>query len=162
MAIMRGSTSPSPRSGSTARRALVPAFVVLAFVAVGSSTACGTEPVGVEACQKIERVRCESAPACDIDLHRPVHSGNTPEKAVAACIRYYDDQCLHGLATTKEPSPQSVDACVNAIITGDCSVVKTPESSPACKFLLPPAAPTPDAASAVDAASTADAATESG
>ncbi len=112
--------------------------------------ACGTDPVGVEACRKIERVRCESAPACGIDISKPVHSGKSAESDVAACIRYYDDQCLHGLAAGKDPGPQAVDACVNAIITGDCSVVKTPESNAACAFLIPPvtgdaAAPTPTA-----------------
>jgi hypothetical protein len=150
---MRG--MPLPRSAGTAQRAVVLAAIVLvALGAGGSSVACGTEAIGVDACQKIERVRCESAPACGIDLGRPLHSGNTPEKDVAACIRYYDDQCLHGLVITKEPSPQSVDACVNAIITGDCAVVKTPESVPACEFLVPPAAPVPTAAPA-DAASDA-------
>ncbi|MDF2692962.1 MAG: hypothetical protein K0S65_1345, partial [Labilithrix sp.] len=139
---------------STSRRATV--LGLLALAVVGASAACGTEPVGVEACKKIERVRCESAPACDINPDRPLHSGDTPENDVAACIRYYDDQCLHGLVIAKEPSPQSVDACVDAIITGDCSVVKTPESHPACTFLIPPTAP----AATTDAGSDADASVE--
>lgn len=139
------------------RRFVVVAIVMFALAAIGGSAACGTEPVGVEACQKIERVRCESAPACKIDLRRPVHSGSTPVNDVASCIRYYEDQCLHGLAITKEPSPQVVDACVNAIVTGDCSVVKTPESHPDCQFLVPPtAAPASDAASEAAVADAAD------
>jgi hypothetical protein len=156
---MRGFLLPAPRPASAMRRAAVLALVAVALGAVAASAACGTEPIGVEACQKIERVRCESAPACDIDLERPLHSGDTPVSDVAACIRYYDDQCLHGLVITKEPSPQSVDACVNAIITGDCSVVKKPESHPACEFLVPPTpAATTDAASDAADASIEDAA----
>src|SRR4029079_16340391 len=110
--------------------------------------ACGTSPIGVDACQKIERVRCESAQACGFTLETPVHNGDTPEKTVAACIRYYDGQCQHGIAGPKEPGPQQVDACVNAIITGSCDVVRAPETSSACSFLIPPAsaAPAPDAA----------------
>jgi hypothetical protein len=165
MANMRGSPTLSPRSASTGQRLAVVAILAVAFGVVASSAACGTDPVGVEACRKIERVRCESAPECGIDLGRPLHSGNSPEKDVAACIRYYDDQCLHGLVITKEPSPQAVDACVNEIITGDCSVVRAPETSPACSFLIPPApappAPTVDASDEASEAS-ADATTDGG
>lgn len=164
MASMRGSPvlSPmgawgpaSPRRSSGRRRGLIAAVVLLASGVIASSVACGTEPVGVEACRRIERVRCESAQACGIDLGRPLHSGDSPESNVAACIRYYDDQCLHGLVVTKEPSPQSVDACVDAIVTGDCSVVKAPETDEACKFLVPPVAPPSAAADASDATSDA-------
>jgi hypothetical protein len=106
--------------------------------------------VGVEACKKIEKVRCESAQACGIDLTRPVHSGDSPANNVAACTRYYDDQCLHGLDVAEEPAPGDVDACVAAIVSGDCSVVKEPQTSAACSFLVPPPppapAPVPDAA----------------
>lgn len=154
---MRGSPSPSPRGASRAQRVAILGILALVLAAAASSAACGTEPVGVEACKKIERVRCESAPACGIDLHRPLHSGDKPENDVAACIRYYDDQCLHGLLITKEPAPQAVDACVDAIIKGDCSVVKTPELHEACAFLIPPepVQPTVDAASDADAADAA-------
>lgn len=115
------------------------AFVALAAAAIGvalfATPACGTDPIGVESCQKIERVRCESAPACGISLRRPLHHGESPEADVAACIRYYDDQCLHGLALARDPGPQAVDACVAAIITGDCGAVKEPEKTPECAFL---------------------------
>jgi len=131
--------------------------LVLAFGILAGSVACGTEPVGVDACRRIERVRCESAPACGIDLRAPLHSGDKPENDVAACIRYYDDQCLHGLAVSKEPSARDVDACVNAIITGDCSVVKAPETDEACKFLAPPPPAPAPATDASDAASEAEA-----
>jgi hypothetical protein len=125
------------------RRSLAAIAATIALLAIASAVACGTEPVGVEACQKVERVRCESAAACGIDLSRPTHSGDTPEKDVGACIRYYDDQCLHGIVSSNEPAPQAVDACVDAIIAGTCEVVKQPETHPACAWLIPPAPPPP-------------------
>jgi hypothetical protein len=150
---MRGSSHPSSRR--TARRAVVLVATGLVLLAIGGAFACGTSPVGVEACQKIEKVRCESAQACGLALTRPVHEGSSPEQNVAACIRYYDDQCLHGIAGPKEPDPKAVEACVDAIIQGDCAVVKAPESSPACSFLLP--APPAPADAASDAAAEAEA-----
>ena len=119
---------------------------VLLFAAAAVSAAvlaCGTDPVGVESCRQIEKVRCESAPACGIDLGKPVHKGDTPQAAVAGCIRYYDDACLHGLVTNEDPGSVKTQACVDAIINGDCDIVKTPEKSPDCAFLIPPAAPAP-------------------
>lgn len=151
---MRGRPLPI----SLPSRVVVVFLLTLASAAIGSSFACGTSPVGVESCQKIERVRCESAQACGIKLDRPAHQGETPEQAVAACIRYYDDQCLHGLAAPTDPGPQTVDACVNAIITGDCEIVKAPETNAACKFLIPPASAAADAATEAEAA--ADASTD--
>lgn len=154
------SGAASPRSSSRAQRVAIFALLAVALTAAASSTACGTEPVGVEACRKIERVRCESAPACGIDLSRPVHSGDMPTSDVAACIRYYDEQCLHGLVVTKEPSPQAVDACVDAIITGDCSVVKEPESHEDCAFLVPPEPVVVVVDAEADAEATTDAAAD--
>jgi hypothetical protein len=134
-------------------------IVVIAVAVVGGVfallPACGTNPVGVDACKKIEETRCESAQACGIGLENPAHTGDTPAENVAACERYYDDACLHGLATTVPPRPQDVDACVQAIITGSCDVVREPQTSPACAFLLPPVAVVADAA-AVDADATTD------
>lgn len=104
---------------------------------VGLTPACGTDPVGVESCQKIEKVRCESAQACGISLERPKHPGSSEEDNVASCVRYYEEQCLHGLAIAKDPGPQAVDQCVDAIITGDCLIVKEPQTHTACSFLAP-------------------------
>jgi hypothetical protein len=43
-------------------------LVVAAFgTALMSALACGTDPVGVETCRKIERARCENAPAIEQD-----------------------------------------------------------------------------------------------
>lgn len=130
-------------------RAIVLTVAAL-FAGIASVVACGTDPIGVEACRKIEKVRCESAPACNIKLDRPVHIGESAANDVAACIRYYDDQCLHGLTIKEEPAPADVDACVNAIIGGSCAIVEAPQTDPACAFLIPP-----ERATAVDAAAEA-------
>lgn len=122
---------------------------------LGSVLACGTEAKGVDACKRIERIRCESAAACGIDLSRPVHRGDSPSADVGACIRYYDDACLHGIASGVEPGNVAVDECVKAIETGSCDVVRAPETSPACAFLVP--APPPAPPPAVDAAAPSDA-----
>jgi hypothetical protein len=119
--------------------------VAVVVVATGLVLACGTDPVGVESCRKIEHARCENAPACNIDLSHPAHRGDTPELAVAACDRFYDDACLHGLVTNNDPGSIAVQACVDAINTADCAVVKNPELHPACAFLLPPAQAAADA-----------------
>lgn len=131
------------------RRAYVRA-VIAAVVTLGlaGALACGTDPVGVDTCRKIETARCQNAKSCGISLASPVHrrDGNTPEKQdqqdVGACIRFYDDACLHGLVTTTDPGAVNAQACVDAINNAtDCDVVKNPEKHPACAFLLPPAAP---------------------
>lgn len=144
----------APVASLPTRMRLVTVVLGATLALIAGSMACGTDPVGVDTCRKIEKVRCESAPACGIDLKRPTHSGDTPESDVAACIRFYDDQCLHGLPLKKEPAQSDIDACINAIINGDCSVVSKPETHPDCAFLAPAPAPTPveDAGSDADAA----------
>jgi hypothetical protein len=123
---------------SPIRRSLVVAsFAAVAGALVLVTPACGTDPVGVEACQKIEKVRCESAQACGISLARPEHPGSSAEDNVRSCIRYYEDQCLHGLAIKTEPKANVVDTCVDAIINGDCSIVEEPQTHAECSFLAP-------------------------
>lgn len=107
----------------------------LALAALVFAGACGTDAIGVDACQKIEKTRCENAPSCGLSLADPVHRGSSAEDDVRACIRYYDDACLHGLAAASEPGSVAVQACVDAINAGDCTVVKSPEVHPACSFL---------------------------
>lgn len=128
--------------------------------ALAAAVACGTEPVGVESCRRIESARCENAKSCGINLDYPRHRDDDSDKAdVGACKRFYDDACLHGLVVAQDPGAVAVSACVDAINnTPDCEVIKAPEKHPACAFLLPPAPPpVPDAApeaapDAIDAA----------
>jgi hypothetical protein len=75
-------------------------------------TACGTDPVAVEGCRKIEYARCEAAPSCPA-------LGVTDVKA---CKRFYRDQCLHGLAVADDPGDPLVAKCVGAIqLAGSCA-----------------------------------------
>ena len=131
------------------------AVALVATSALATALACGTDPVGVESCRKIESARCENAPSCGIDLSKPVHRGDTPALSVAACKRYYEDECLHGLSAPVDPGSVAVQACVDALnSTTDCDIIKAPEKTPACAFLVPPAAPVaaPVDAATVDAA----------
>lgn len=69
---------------------------------------CDPEPVGVNACRDIEQTRCRAAANCGII------------DDVAACERYYRDQCLHGLPNSE--IPEDVDDCVQAIeVAGTCA-----------------------------------------
>jgi hypothetical protein len=135
------------------------AFCIALVLALGvlHGAACDPSIVGIDACRQIEQARCESAPACGIDLAQPVHRGDTPADAVAACTRYYKDACLHGLSTTVEPQANAVQSCVDVIVDPktSCDVVRNPQIHPSCAFLTPPAPPV--AANTTDAASDASA-----
>jgi hypothetical protein len=126
-------------SGPRRRRELWVVAITAAVLGLCAlaTPACGTDPVGVESCQKIEKVRCESAQACGISLTRPEATGSSDKDRVAACTRYYDDECLHGLNLATDPGTKAVDTCVNAIINGDCSIVEHPETHAECSFLAP-------------------------
>lgn len=130
----------------TSRRLSV-RVLVLAAAALGMAAAfaCGGDPVGIETCRAIEKARCENAKSCGIDLSKPVHRGDSPSEDVGACKRYYDDACLHGIATSVDPGAVATKACVDVINDPNtsCTVVKNPETHPACAFLTPPAAPAP-------------------
>jgi hypothetical protein len=105
-----------------------------------SAFACGTDAVGVQACRKIEHARCQWAQGCGVNLNVPVRRSQSTSP-VDDCFRYYDDACLHGL-TVPDPGDAAVEACIDAINTGDCNVVLHPETAPACAWLIAP----PDAA----------------
>jgi hypothetical protein len=119
---------------------------------------CGTPAVGIDDCRDIEQARCDAAAAC--------HTLTD----VAACKRFYRDQCLHGLPAAPPPR-ESVDECIAVIqnlttcakvggpkaelidcdppvpaqdATLVCQVVKAPERAYACSFLAgqPVTAPT--------------------
>jgi hypothetical protein len=144
--------APRPWFRRASARALSVAVAIpLLIAAVG----CGTDAVGVQACRNIETARCNHAAACGVSLDQPLHSGSD----ATSCIRFYNDACLHGLASNNDPGAPKVQACVDAINSGDCATVKAPETNVACAFLIPPApAPVVDAAS--DATDGADAATD--
>ncbi len=129
-------------------------FALAAPAAVVAS-ACGTDAIGLETCRQVEEARCRQAPNCPaFDLGQPVHR-DTPKTNVDACIRYYNDACLHGLATNTDPGAPATKACVDAINTGDCNIVQTPQDTPACAWLKPPATPVADAAEAATTAAEA-------
>jgi len=121
--------------------------VALVALALAGALACGTDPIGVDSCRKIEGARCENAFSCGIDLSKPVHRGDSPSADVGACKRYYEDACLHGLSIAADPGAVVVQGCVDAInTTTDCEVVKAPEKDPRCAFLVPPNTVAADAA----------------
>ncbi len=102
------------------------------------ATGCGTSPVGVGACKQIEEARCRRAPACGVSINPPYSTNGSD---VDECIRFYDVQCLHGLAVA-DPGSQAVSACVASIMSSPCD--GSPplfETNSACDWLttLPPA-----------------------
>lgn len=122
---------------SKALRALAPLLALAAASAV-LVAACGTDAVAVEACRQVETARCTQASAqscANVVLSRPVHQ----DSDVTACIRFYSDACLHGLANPTDPGAVAVKACVDVINAGDCTIVEHPEQAPACAWLIPPA-----------------------
>jgi hypothetical protein len=105
--------------------------------------ACGTDATGVQACRQIQEARCQQAPPCEIALQPPYHSSGTD---MEACTRFYNDACLHGLASGNDPGPIAVSACVAAInaastTDGGCSIVASPQTASACAWLAPSTAP---------------------
>jgi hypothetical protein len=118
--------------------------VVLA--ALTQAAACGTDAVGVQTCRAIEEARCQQAPACNISLQPPYRTSGSD---VSACIRFYDEACLHGLANGSDPGTIEATQCVAAIRNNGCAVVLHPETDPSCAWLSPDASaatPTADAA----------------
>src|SRR5262245_34968096 len=99
-------------------------ILALVVTVAGPLSACGTDAVGVETCRQVEEARCRRAPSCPaIDLSNPKHR----DPDVDACIRFYRDACLHGLATNSDPGAPQTKACIDAINRGDCNVVEHPE-----------------------------------
>jgi hypothetical protein len=151
-------------------------LALVSSIGAAAAVACGNGAVGVQACRSIETARCEAAPACPsslpagegIDLSNPIPAGGDP---VAACVRYYDDACLHGLETSVAPSNVAVNDCVAAIQAAGaaaakgnklaCTTVVSPEkNAAACSFLIPVDAGTSAVADAADAGTGSDGATE--
>jgi hypothetical protein len=118
------------------RRGLVLLMLGPALAAIVA--ACGSSAVGVDSCKSIEDARCNQLPNCpNVQVSPPIWY--TTGTAVEACLRYYDTACAHGLATGTDPGTAAVNACVNAINNDGCNVVASPETDPACVWLIPPA-----------------------
>lgn len=126
--------------------------MMLALLGGLGGPGCGTEPVAVEGCRKIEEIRCELAPNCS----------NLKISDVGNCKRFYRDQCLHGLAISSDPGAPVIDRCVEALkiagacastengcvattsqVSSGCQVIERPELAVDCAFLLPPASAPP-------------------
>jgi hypothetical protein len=141
-----GGVTTSPARRRTAATAVV---FALGLSGAGLANGCGTGAVNVDGCRQIEEARCRQGPACGIPLEPPYF---TSETDVDACIRFYDDACLHGLAAS-DPGAAAVNACVAAIQSDTakkdgCGIVKSPQTAVACAWLVPPASTVPDAADA--------------
>ena len=147
------------RRAHVGRGWLIPLWGTAALAALAAVAAvgagCGTDATGVEACRQIEDARCRRAPGCGIAIEPPY---STMGSAVDACIRFYDTACLHGLESS-DPGPVVVGQCVAAIRDGGCTIVASPEKSPACAWLSP--TPLPEAAPADVVEAEADGGTDS-
>ncbi len=60
------------------------------------SPGCSTDAVAIQQCREIESVRCEGSASCGI----------IDTDDIESCKRFYQDQCLHGIAGDKEPSAE--------------------------------------------------------
>jgi hypothetical protein len=115
-------------------------WIAIAFVAaVGGAVAvaCSNDAVGVQACRQIETARCEAAPGCPsgpFNLEQPVPAGDP----VAACVRYYNDACLHGIITTVTPGSAAVNTCVAAIVAAGKAAAAQKNSVAACRVIEQP------------------------
>ena len=127
--------------GMLKRSVSVVALISLGLAITGVP-ACGTDAVGVDACREIEGARCKRAVECQIPLSSPNPAGDPAE----ACRRFYVDACLHGIQSAKDPTVPERKACVDAVTTGSCDVVREPQRAPGCAFIIP--VDTPDAGAA--------------
>jgi len=109
--------------------------VSLALAALLLGPGCGPEPEGVDDCREIESARCRAAAQCGVI------------DDVDGCVRFYHDQCLHGLPVDS-PGRPAREACVEAIEAApeadDCAAVLEPERLSACAFLGPSDEPPPE------------------
>jgi hypothetical protein len=161
MEARRPATGARPpfRDGSWRRVAL--ALGLLAPLA-SLEEGCGNGAVDVDGCRQIEEARCRQAPACGIKITPPNFTSGTD---VEACIRYYDDACLNGLASS-DPGASAVSACVTAIQNDStkkdgCSTVRQPQTDTgACGWLVPPVPTTPPDASSPETEAQADVASQ--
>ncbi len=112
-------------------------FALACGVAAAVASACSNDAVGVQACREIETARCEAAPACPsapFDLSSPAPAGDP----VAACVRYYNDACLHGIGTTVTPGNAAVSSCVAVIVAAGKAAASQRDSGAACNIIAYP------------------------
>lgn len=102
--------------GKTPLHTLFWAALVTGWLGAGAS-ACGPDPVGVDDCRSIENARCQAAVACGL------------VKDASACMRFYRDHCLHGLAAPETPGGAAVTECVEAIQRAGSCAQDDPEQS---------------------------------
>ncbi len=96
------------------------AATVASFLLV-SASGCGTDAVGVDDCRRIEIERCRAGVECGV------------VKDLAACERYYRDQCLHGLPLKRPPSSRLLKGCVETIrLAGECAKLGAETELAAC------------------------------
>lgn len=130
------------------------ALAVVAGLSV-SAVGCKTTPVSPDGCKAIEEARCRTIVGCPSFENLDVDS----------CIRFYDDQCLHGFSSDTDPGDPQVNNCVKNIEAWgadktkqdeclktamgtdaqtclnaravDCNNLQHPETTLACAFLVP-------------------------
>src|SRR5690606_10683950 len=64
------------------------------LLSLTTTAACKTKAVGIEECRAIEAARCEASVACGI----------VESEELDSCIRFYEDQCLHGFSGDTSPT----------------------------------------------------------
>src|SRR5690606_54140 len=76
------------------------------------STNCENRAIAISSCRDIEYARCQAGTSC----------GLIEEEDVDECIRFYRDQCLHGINGPRAPSKSDENECVAAIeAAGECA-----------------------------------------
>ncbi len=110
---------------------------VVASAALALGTQCDNGATGVEACRRIEELKCEALRGCP-------KGSIASDDDVASCKLYYRDQCLFGLADSAEPDDAAIELCLGAI-----------DAASQCKLdELATCAAAPALANAVDATKT--------
>jgi hypothetical protein len=78
------------------------------LLGAGAVVGCNTGAVAIQQCREIEYERCEASVPCEL--------GNiSTDDDVAACKRFYKNQCLHGIAGDEVPTAKAQKDCVDTI-----------------------------------------------
>lgn len=95
---------------------------------------CSTGAIAIQQCREIERQRCEGAFAC----------GVIESSEVDSCKRFYNDQCLHGIAGDEEPTADEQTRCLEFLqeLQADAEAARDDEDEEAlenaCQILAEP------------------------